>query len=108
MQANVEMRLGCNALAGAIRKRIGQSLVGQVLVEQFVNPTVSRFLANKTFDLAGHERLFLGWQLFEALSDRVNEKLFSHRKSHRQGIEESRSEGVASVPSLCNGRIQVN
>jgi hypothetical protein len=83
-------------------------LVDQVLVEQFVNPAVSRFLANKTFDLAGHERLFLGWQLLEALSNRINEKLFSHGKSHRQSIEESRSKGVASVPSLCKGRIQVN
>ena len=96
-----------NAFARPWCPVIHQALVFQVLVEQTVQTPVRGFLPYKALELSGKPCLLLRCECLLRTPQAVDEKLLAHRKTHGQGIHESRRESVAPIPSHRKGRFQV-
>jgi len=66
---------------------VDQALFFKVCVVQGMQVTVRGFLAHKPFGNLLELGVFWGvWKLLGACLDRVNERLLSHRKAHRQSV----------------------
>ena len=80
----------------------------QVLVVQVVQPAVGGLLADKTLDLGSPVGLLILRQVSQANAQRIHEKLLAHRKTHRQGIEQSAQKRVVTVPMSIHGGLHVD
>jgi hypothetical protein len=80
----------------------------QVLVVQVVQPAVGGLLADKTLDLGPPVGLLILGQVGQANAQGIHEKLLAHRKTHRQGIEQSAQKRVVTVPMSIHGGLHVD
>jgi hypothetical protein len=97
-----------HALAGALGPAVHEALACEVVVEQRVNAPVRRLLADEAAHLGAVVVLCFGRQRGDRVAYGVDEELLAEGEAHRQGIEESGRECIATTPVTGERRLQVD
>ena len=79
-----------------------------MVVVQAVQAPVRGLLTNEALHLGPKALLLIGRQLLETRTHSVDEELLTHRKAHRQRIEEGRAKGITITPGAIDRGFHVD